>query len=233
MPEQELFQKILGDVAANEEYGLVMKKWRELFGVTQMQVANELGVKPSVISDYESNRRKSPGIVFIRKYVLALLKLKSSAAHEEIKKQIDITKESNNLLIRNFTKPKPSSRIIRLFNAKLLTKNNDLLINGCVFFLDNISKLLTRLPTYKLLRELKKGGKYCYVFSNVKSGRIPLIMLSILSKFNKTAMPTLIIFQSNSFKMSNFAKKTAEKRNITLAVTNKDLTKLKKIIKEF
>ena len=37
-----------------------MKKWRELFGVTQIELAKQIKISTSTISDYESNRRLSP-----------------------------------------------------------------------------------------------------------------------------------------------------------------------------
>ncbi|VVB75465.1 Uncharacterised protein [Candidatus Tiddalikarchaeum anstoanum] len=235
MSEQELFQRILGDVVANEEYGLVMKKWRELFSVTQAEIAGKLDVKPSVISDYENSRRRSPGIVFIRSYVNALIvlgELRNKDLHDSVKKELDIKKANDNLIIKTFNKPKNNSYLIKLLRAKPVTKTNSSAINGLIFFHDNISRVLMKLPTYKLLNEMKKVGSYAYIFSNVKSGNLPLILLTLLSKINKTSMPALVIFQSDSFKPSNFSKKTAEKKNITLAVTGKDVKDIKKIIEK-
>ncbi|MHA2315052.1 MAG: helix-turn-helix domain-containing protein [Candidatus Hermodarchaeia archaeon] len=45
-----------------------MRKWREQFGVAQHDLAKQLGISPSVISDYESGRRKSPRVDTIRKF---------------------------------------------------------------------------------------------------------------------------------------------------------------------
>ncbi|OYT50696.1 transcriptional regulator, partial [Candidatus Bathyarchaeota archaeon ex4484_135] len=68
-----LSKMIVGDVIMARKPGEAMKKWRELFHVTQAELAKKMGVSPSVISDYESGRRKSPGTKFIRKWVSALL----------------------------------------------------------------------------------------------------------------------------------------------------------------
>ena len=51
-----------------------MKKWRELFAVSQASLGEKMLLSSSaVISDYESGRRKSPGAKFIRRFVWALL----------------------------------------------------------------------------------------------------------------------------------------------------------------
>jgi predicted transcriptional regulator len=52
-----------------------MRKWRELFAVSQISLSEKMAVFSSVISDYESGRRKSPGAKIIKKFVLSLLHL--------------------------------------------------------------------------------------------------------------------------------------------------------------
>ena len=50
-----------------------MRKWRELFAVSQTSLSETMRLSSSVISDYESGRRQSPGAKFIRRFVLSLL----------------------------------------------------------------------------------------------------------------------------------------------------------------
>ena len=79
-----------------------MRKWRELFAVSQITLSETMGLSSSgVISDYESGRRKSPGAKFIRRFVLSLL-------------HIDETKGSR--FIREFAKltSSPSMAVVDL-----------------------------------------------------------------------------------------------------------------------
>ena len=46
-----------------------MKTWRERLQVKQRALAEQMNVSPSVLSDYESGRRISPGAGFIKKYL--------------------------------------------------------------------------------------------------------------------------------------------------------------------
>ena len=85
MPE-ELLRIIVGDIASNQDYGLVMKKWRDIFGIKQGLISGELKVKQSVISDYENKRCKNPGIKFIRDYSLALIKTAKAGNYGEYSK---------------------------------------------------------------------------------------------------------------------------------------------------
>lgn len=69
----ELREKIAGEITLAESPGSAMKKWREFFGVTQVELAKQIKVSTSTISDYESNRRLSPGVGVIKRFVEAHL----------------------------------------------------------------------------------------------------------------------------------------------------------------
>ncbi len=71
---QEVAKRIAGEIALADEPGRAMKKWREIFDVTQTEVSKMMGVAPSVVSDYEKGKRM-PGSKFIRKYVYALMEI--------------------------------------------------------------------------------------------------------------------------------------------------------------
>ena len=70
-----LRQQIAGEITLAKNPGFAIKKWREIFGITQTELAEYLGITPSTISDYESNRRKSPGIGVIQRFINALIEL--------------------------------------------------------------------------------------------------------------------------------------------------------------
>ena len=70
-----LAEKMAGDITLSEKPGESLKKWRLNFEISQTDIANYLKVSPSVISDYESGRRKSPGTLIVRKIVESLLEI--------------------------------------------------------------------------------------------------------------------------------------------------------------
>jgi len=70
-----LARRIAGEVILSSKPGATLRKWRELFAVSQISLSEKMLLSASVISDYESGRRKSPGAKFIRRFVLALLQL--------------------------------------------------------------------------------------------------------------------------------------------------------------
>ena len=69
----KLAEKMAGEITLSHNPGETIKKWRKSFEVSQIDMANSIGVSPSVISDYESGRRKSPGTTIISKIVEAML----------------------------------------------------------------------------------------------------------------------------------------------------------------
>ena len=71
----ELREKIAGEIVLAAEPGKTIRKWREEFGVSQYQLADAMGVSHSVVSDYESGRRKSPGAQVICRMVDAFIAL--------------------------------------------------------------------------------------------------------------------------------------------------------------
>src|SRR3989344_293506 len=70
---EKLAKEIVGEIILKDAPERVIKKWRNIFQISQKSLAKELDITSSVVSDYESGRRKSPGIRVIRKYVGALL----------------------------------------------------------------------------------------------------------------------------------------------------------------
>ncbi|AAT44102.1 helix-turn-helix domain-containing protein [Picrophilus oshimae] len=71
----DLKEKIAGEITISDNPGYTIKKWREEFNISQMELSRFMNVSPSVISDYEAGRRKSPGSASIKKIVEALIKI--------------------------------------------------------------------------------------------------------------------------------------------------------------
>ena len=63
-----LARRIAGEIILSGKPGSTMRKWRELFAVSQITLSEKMLLSGSVISDYESGRRKSPGAKVIRRF---------------------------------------------------------------------------------------------------------------------------------------------------------------------
>jgi putative transcriptional regulator len=71
--ETSLIEKMAGEITLSDNPGKTIRKWREELRISQKELALHLEMSPSVISDYESGRRRSPGIRTVRRMVEALL----------------------------------------------------------------------------------------------------------------------------------------------------------------
>ena len=69
---------IAGSVVLSDNPPLQLKYWRKKFGVKQADLARKMDITPSVLSDYEKGRRPSPGVNFIKRYLVALYELAKS-----------------------------------------------------------------------------------------------------------------------------------------------------------
>jgi putative transcriptional regulator len=69
---------IAGSVVLSENPAQQLKYWRKKFGIKQADLARKMDITPSVLSDYEKGRRPSPGVNFIKRYLIALYDLAKS-----------------------------------------------------------------------------------------------------------------------------------------------------------
>lgn len=72
---------IAGSVVLSESPAHQLKYWRKTFGIKQADLARKMNITPSVLSDYEKGRRPSPGVNFIKRYLLALHELTQSGEY--------------------------------------------------------------------------------------------------------------------------------------------------------
>ncbi|MDD3857903.1 MAG: helix-turn-helix domain-containing protein, partial [Methanoculleus sp.] len=71
----QLAEKMAGEITLSDSPGQALKKWRQSFNIPPGVLAEHLEVSPSVISDYESGRRKSPGTAIVGKIVDTILSI--------------------------------------------------------------------------------------------------------------------------------------------------------------
>ena len=75
LAKESLAKRIAGEIVLSEDAGKIIQKWRNIFKIPQRRLADEMDIMPSVISDYENCRRKSPGIKIIKRIVEAMISL--------------------------------------------------------------------------------------------------------------------------------------------------------------
>ncbi len=83
--KETVAKRIAGDIVMASGHGSAMRKWREAFNATQHDVAKIMGVTPSVVSDYEKNKR-APGVRFLKRFVSALMAIDEERGWPTVKR---------------------------------------------------------------------------------------------------------------------------------------------------
>ncbi len=118
-----LARRIAGEVILSSKPGATMRKWRELFAVSQITLSEKMALSASVISDYESGRRKSPGAKFIRRFVLSLLQIDEEKGSRFIREFAKLTSSPSMAIVdlREFPIPVRVEYLCKAINGEVIT----------------------------------------------------------------------------------------------------------------
>ncbi len=221
---EELKAKIAGEITLSESPGSAMKKWREFFGITQVELASQIKVSTSTISDYESNRRLSPGVGVIKRFVDSLFTIDES-------KGSNITKS-----LERFTNNKEDSKIYRIHDFKSPISASDLnrIVEGKVVanqsYMDSINLFgYTRLDSLKIILEMSPAEypklfgsttERVFLFEHVSTGRSPLVVIRVAP-----IKPRVVVIHGVNT-VDKLAVKIAQVEKIPLIITKLDADKM-------
>ncbi len=169
--------KIAGNVVASADPGRAMRAWREKLGIRQKALADALHMSASVLSDYESGRRPSPGVGFVRKYVAALVRLDESKGRV-VSQLVSSGKDEAILSIGEFHSPVDATRILKALNATVLTGDPASVRLYGYTVVDSI-KTIYALSGYDFYRIFGATTERALVFTKVGMGRSPLVAIRV------------------------------------------------------
>jgi putative transcriptional regulator len=174
---EQLREKIAGEITLSSDAGKTIRKWREEFRISQQELAKHLGISPSVISDYESGRRKSPGINIIRRMVDGLIDLDEKSGGKVLKKYDLGEKHDCIISINEFRTSVSASEFIEIIEAENLNRgvSLDRYIHGYTI-IDSI-KAITSLSSFDYLKIYGWSSERALIFTGVKFGRSPMIAI--------------------------------------------------------
>jgi len=219
-----LAEKIAGEITLSPKPGQTIRKWRTAFEISQTELAKFLELSPSVISDYESGRRKSPGILTVKKIIGAFLEIDEKNNKGKILRKYQfITKNPEGILdIMEYPYSIPIKKFIKGICGKLLTskKNIDMNIKGFTL-VDGIEIIKTINSTsYSTLYGW--STERALVFTGIRYGRSPMIAIRV-----HPVKPSVIVYH-NPGAVDPLAIQLADRENIPLLVTNIALNELRK-----
>ena len=173
----DALSKIAGNVVASPDPGRAMRAWREKLGIRQKALADALGISASVLSDYESGRRPSPGVGFVRKYVVALVRLDESKGRV-VSQLVASGKDEAILSIGEFQGPMDATKILKALDATVLAgEPGGVRLNGYTV-VDSI-KTIYALSGFDFYRIFGATTERALVFTKVGMGRSPLVAIRV------------------------------------------------------
>jgi putative transcriptional regulator len=211
-----LAKRIAGEIVLSGHPGQTMRKWRGLLSVSQIEMANSLELSPSVISDYETGRRKSPGSGFIKRYVDSLLDLDESRGGEYIKQLSRITLDPSDVFsdIREFMAPVSIQEIVEAVDGDIYNGDDQLEQDVFGYTVVDSVKAIMMLSGLDFYRIFGTTSERALIFTGVSRGRSPMIAVKI-SPFK----PRVIILHGVIDEIDPLAVQLAQHEGIPLVVS--------------
>lgn len=217
LAKQKLAKDIVGEIVLSDNSEKAIKKWRNIFKISQKSLANELEITPSVISDYESGRRKSPGIKMVGRYVNALLKVDEERGGNVIrsfsKTNQSLPVISNAIIdIREFSAAADIQSFCRHINAMLVVKNGlDKPVYGYTI-IDSL-RAITELSFTELIKLYGITSQRALIFTKTSTGKTPMVAIKLTN-----LRPSVVILHGLDV-VDDVAKRIAEVEGIPLAIS--------------
>lgn len=216
MTSQKILTKnIAGEIVLSENPGVVMKKWREIFMIKQCDLARNLRISSSVISDYESGRRRSPGIVFIKRFIETLIATDMKKGGAMVENLSEGFKVDAILDIRDFLTTVPAEEIIEAVDGEIVAGESSELEDLWGYTIIDSIKAILELSERDFLGIYGASEERALIFTKVQFGRSPLIAVKVTQP-----KPKMIVLHGLSpKKVDNLAIKIATLEKIPLIVS--------------
>ncbi|NYZ80142.1 helix-turn-helix domain-containing protein [Candidatus Micrarchaeota archaeon] len=223
---EKLSLDIAGEITLNESPGSSLKKWREIFGITQTELANFLKVTPSTISDYEGNRRKSPGVCVIRRFVNAIIEIDRQRGGW-VTKKFKTEKVSDAYELHDFSSPMDAWEFVKRIDGKVLT-NEDMMKKAKIyaFTIVDSMKAILDLPANEFIKIYGSTTERALIFTNVSMGRSPMVAIRV------TELKPSIVVLHNVSELDKVAKRLSEVERVPLITTLLPVDEIKKRLTE-
>lgn len=209
-------KEIAGEIVWSSSPASSMRKWREIFNVSQTEMSRMMGIAPSVISDYEKGRRV-PGSRFVKKYVETLIEIDRKRGWQVVRKLAkNILLPSTAIIdMREFPHSVPLKLIVKAVEGRVLWGEEllDKPIYGYTI-LDSIATIenMTGNEFYNILGMTTER---VLVFTNVGTGRSPMVAVRV-----SPLKPGAVVVHGPQ-KIDELAIRLAEKDRVPLIASGK------------
>jgi putative transcriptional regulator len=168
-----------------------MRIWRELFAVSQLTLSEAMGLSSSVISDYESGRRKSPGAKFIRRFVLSLLQIDEQKGSRFTREFARLTSSPSMAVVdlREFPIPVRVEYLCRAIGGEVVACKDKFVkeVNG--YTVIDSTKAVEAYSGLEYSQLFGATTERALVFTNVEAGSLPMMIVRV-----SRLKPRIVVF---------------------------------------
>jgi putative transcriptional regulator len=223
-PRDALAEQIAGEVVLSDDPGATLRKWRTDFEVSQTELAGELDVSASVVSDYESGRRENPGIGVVGRTVRALLAIDERRGGDRIRQYARVLSagfENEVVLdLKEYSTPRPLGAVYEAAGATEVAAGDHDDVAGHTV-IDSIAAI-RRFSSEEFFRLYGQSTNRVLVFTGVSRGESPLVALRVV---NPT--PNAVVLHGiGEADLWEHAPALAAQDGFSLAVSERDLDEL-------
>lgn len=221
---EDLARRMSGEVVLSDDPGATLRKWRDDFDISQTTLAEQLDVSPSVVSDYESGRRQSPGIAVVRRIIEALLDVDETRGGEHVRQYTRVLSagfESDVVYdLQEYSTPVSIERFHSAINGQEIVAGRQHSIAGHTVI--NSIEAITRLSSEEFYRLYGQSTNRALVFTDVTRGESPLVALRVV-----TPTPTAVVLHGlNGDDLWEHASALANVDGYSLATTELELDEM-------
>ena len=172
--QEQLTRRMAGEIVVSEKPGETLRKWREIFQLSQKELAILLEMNPSVVCDFEKGRRASPGIVTVRKFVEAMVEYDSSHGGKVVNTMAGTRTNEAIVDIREFTSGISIETIIEKIEGEVLAGSEEIIERPIYGY--TMVDSLKAITTFNAFGEMYGwSNERAVFFSGVHYGRSPMI----------------------------------------------------------
>jgi putative transcriptional regulator len=231
LARERLAEKLSSEIILSKNPSQTFRAWRDQFNVSQHDLAVEIGVSPSQLSDYEKGRRKNPSLNLIKRVINGLITLDEKRGAPTIKKYSMDLQDEAILDMAEFTVGINPSVFIDVIEGTLQSdsdiENDDYIRRPIMGYsiIDSILGIL-RFSSLDYMRIYGRSTERSLFFTKVAYGRSPMIAVRA-----HPIKPAMVVYIKPE-KVDPLAIKLARLERIPLVTTKLDIEELSRRLRK-
>ncbi len=176
---------IYGDILVSEAISDSLRKWRNIFNISQVELARWMGIASSVISEYENERKISPGTRFLKKFVDSLIEIDLKKGGKTLYLLLNSIEEYFEdkhaiLMVKDYFEPFNADKLIEYVDGEILAGGEHLKNTYLYGFtvIDSLEAILS-LSGESFYKIFGRSTERALIFTNVSTGRSPMVAIRV------------------------------------------------------